>query len=129
MLVCDDVRIELGGTVTLVGVHNERLIAPPGDGGPIRLAKLMFVGIVGGLTGVDSVGFRQGIREMSELNLGTGPMTYEPHDPRADEHNFVFGDAPMVFPGVGVYEVALEIEAAGRRATYTCKFTVERRPS
>lgn len=128
MLVCDDVRVELGGTLTLVGVHNERLIvAAPSDDGPIRVAKLMFVAIVGGLSGVDSVGFRQRIREMSEVSLGTGPMQMEPHDPRADEHNFVFGDAPMVFPGLGIYEVALDVEAAGRRATYTCKFTVERR--
>ena len=127
MLVCDDVRVELGGTVTLVGVHNERLIAPPGDG-PIRLAKLMFVAIVGGLEGVESVGFRQRIREESELVLPTGqPMTYEPHDPRADEHNFAFGDAPMVFPGVGRYEVALDIDAGGQRATYISRFKVERR--
>jgi hypothetical protein len=125
MLVCDDVRVELGGTITLVGVHNERLIAPTGDG-QIRLARLMFFAVVGGLTGVDSVGYRQRIRETSELELGAGPLTMEEHDPRADEHNFVFGDAPMVFPGVGEYEVALDIEAAGRRATYTCKFAVVR---
>ena len=127
MLVCDDVRVELGGTLTLVGVHNERLIVDGPNDGPIRVAKLMFVAIVGGLSGVDSVGFRQRIREMSEVSLGTGPLQLEAHDPRADEHNFVFGDAPMVFPGLGIYEVALDIEAGGRRATYTCKFTVERR--
>jgi hypothetical protein len=126
MLVCDDVRIELGGTMTLVGVHNDRLIAPPGDG-PIRLARLMFVAIVGGLSGVESVGFRQRIRETSELVLPTGqPMTYEAHDAKADEHNFVFGDEPMLFPGPGSYEVALDIEA-GQRATYILRFTVERR--
>lgn len=126
MLVCDDVRVELGGTITLVGVHNERLIAPAGDG-PIRIAKLMFIAIVGGLEGIDSIGFRQRIRERSEVNLGAGPLVIEPHDPRADEHNFVFGDAPMVFPGIGEYEVAIDVEAAGRRATYTCTFKVERR--
>lgn len=125
MLVCDDVRIELGGTITLVGVHNERLIVPAGDG-QIRVAKLMFFAVVGGLEGVERVAFRQRIREVSELNLGTGPLVEEPHDPRADEHNFVFGDAPMVFPGAGVYEVSLDIEAGGRRASYVCKFSVVR---
>ena len=125
MLVCDDVRVELGGTITLVGVHNERLIGPPGDG-PIRLAKLMFVAVVGGLEGIDRVGFRQRIRELSEVSLGGAPMQYEPHEPHADEHNFVFGDAPMVFPGVGTYEVVLEIEAAGERASYVLRFKVER---
>ncbi len=126
MLVCDDVRVELGGTVTLVGVHNERLIVPVSDG-PIRLAKLMFVAIVGGLEGVEAVAFRQRIRELSEVNVGPGPLQQEPHDPRADEHNFVFGDAPMVFPGVGTYEVAVDVEAGGRRATYSLVFKVERR--
>jgi hypothetical protein len=128
MLVCDDVRVELGGTITLVGVHNERLIAPPGDG-PIRVPKLMFIAIVGGLEGVETVTFRQRIRELSELDLGPGPAQQEPHDPRADEHNFVFGDAPMIFPGVGTYEVALDIEAGGRRANYTCTFKVARASS
>ena len=126
MLVCDDVRVELGGTITLVGVHNERLVAPPGEG-PIRIPKLMFIAIVGGLEGVESVAFRQRIRELSELDLGAVPVQREPHDPRADEHNFVFGDAPMVFPGIGTYEVTLEIEAGERRAKYTCTFKVERR--
>lgn len=127
MLVCDDVRVELGGTITLVGVHNERLIAPPGDG-PIRLAKLAFVVIVGGLEGVERIGFRQRIREASELSLPAGaPLQYEAHDPRADEHNIVFGDAPMLFPGVGSYEVAVDIDAQGNRATYFSRFMVERR--
>ncbi len=127
MLVCDDVRVEVGGTLTLVGVHNERLIAqPPGEHGPIRLAKLAFVVIVGGLSGIERIGYRQRVRELQELEHGTGPMTYERHDPRADEHNFVFGDAPMVFPGPGVYEVVFDVEAGAQRATHTCRFQVER---
>ena len=125
MLVCDDVRIEMGGTITLVGVHNERLLAPPGEG-RIALPRLMFIAIVGGLAGAERVGFRQRIRELSEMQLGAGPMQVEPHDPRADEHNFVFGDAPMVFPGTGTYEVVVDIEANGQRGTYTTRFKVER---
>ena len=125
MLVCDDVRVELGGTITLVGVHNERLLVPPGDGA-VRLPKLAFVVIVGGLEGTERVGFRQRIRETSELSMQAGELQYEPHDPRADEHNFVFGDAPMMFPGPGAYEVVVDIEADRQRATYTCRFKVER---
>ena len=125
MLICDDVRVELGGTMTLVGVHSERLIVPPGDG-PIRIPRLMIVAIVGGLEGADSVAFRQRLRELSVAARGAAAPQQEPHDPRADEHNFVFGDAPMVFPGPGVYEVSLEVEALDERATYTCTFKVER---
>jgi hypothetical protein len=51
-------------------------------------------------------------------------MRFEPHDPKADEHNIVFGDEPMVFPGVGTYEVAIEVEAGGRE-TYVSQFVVE----
>ena len=125
MLVCDDVRVELGGTITLVGVHNERLLVPPGDGA-IRIPRLMFVAIVGGLQGAERVAFRQRIRELSEVELGGGPMQAEPHDPRADEHNFVFGDTPMVFPGPGSYEVSVDVEANGQRGSYTTRFKVER---
>ena len=127
MLVCDDVRLEVGGTMTLVGVHSERLVAAPGDG-TITVAKLMFVAIVGGLGGTERVGYRQRIREMSELSLGGGDIQYEPHDPRADEHTFIFGDAPMVFPGPGVYEVAVDVEADGRKASYSLRFQVIRAP-
>lgn len=126
MLVCDDVRVEQGGTLTLIGVHNERLIAPPGDG-PIQVPKLMFVVIVGGLSGSERIGFRQRLRETSEIPLPVGPFQYEPHNPRADEHNYIFGDAPMVFPGVGIYEIAVDVESEGARATYVYKFRVERR--
>jgi hypothetical protein len=125
MLVCDDVRVEMGGTMTLVGVHNERLLVPPGEG-RIGFPRLMFVAIVGGLTGAERVAFRQRIRELSEMELGGGAMQVEPHDPRADEHNFVFGDAPMMFPGPGTYEVVVEIEANGQRGSYTTRFKLER---
>src|SRR5688572_7396356 len=128
MLVCDDVRLEIGGTMTLVGVHSERLIAEPGDGA-INVPKLVFVVVVGGLQGTERIGYRQRIREMSELALGGGDMQYEPHDPRADEHNFIFGDAPMVFPGPGVYEVVVDIEADARKASYTLRFQVVRAPA
>jgi hypothetical protein len=125
MLVCDDVRVEMGGTFTLVGVHNERLIAPPGSG-PIRLGKLVFFASVGGLSGVELVGFAQRIRELSEIEEPAGAMRYERHDPRIDEHNFVFGDAPMVFPDTGTYIVTLDVEAARRRMRYMLRFVVER---
>ena len=125
MLVCDDVRVEVGGTLTLVGVHNDRLLATPGEG-PIRLTKLMFVAIVGGLEGISQVGFRQRIRETSEVDLGAAAMVQEPHNPQTDEHNFIFGDAPMVFPGPGTYEVVLDIEAAGKRESYAMRFKVLR---
>jgi hypothetical protein len=125
MLVCEDVRFEMAGTVTLVGVFNERLIAPPGEG-PIQLARFAFLAVIGGLRGVDQIAFRQWIR-LGDEEPGDGPMTIEPHDPQSDEHNFVFSQAPMVFPDVGTYEVAIDLAIGARTAKYRYPFTVMRR--
>ena len=32
LVVCDDVRLELGGTVSLIGVYADRIAVAPGDG-------------------------------------------------------------------------------------------------
>jgi hypothetical protein len=125
MLVCDDVRVEASGTFTLVGVYNERMIAPPGDGA-IQLRQLSCVAIVGGLSGRDHLDFRQHIREAAGPEQPALPLRTEPHDPRADEHNFVFSQSPMIFPQPGTYEVVLELAAGDERVTYRYKFQVER---
>jgi hypothetical protein len=125
MLLCEDVRFELGGTVSLIGVFNERLIAPPGDG-PIQIARFAFLAVIGGLRGVDEIAFRQWIRAADD-EVGEPEMTIEPHDPDSDEHNFVFAQAPMVFPGPGKYEVAIDLAIGLRHAGYSYPFTVQRR--
>ncbi len=125
ILVCEDIRFEVGGTVTLVGVYNERLVVEPGEG-DIVLPKLAFLAVIGGLRGVERIGFRQWIRlddaepEIRELNV-------ESHDPELDEHNFVFSQSPMVFPDAGTYEVALDLEIGTKRQAYRYPFRVERR--
>lgn len=128
MLICDDVRVEVGGTLTLVGVHNERLVAPAGQG-PITLARLTFLATVGGLRGSERVGYRLRLRDLHAGEDLTRPYAYERHDPAADEHNFVFTNAPLVFPGDGQFELALDVEAVGEKATYRYRFRVERAPT
>jgi len=125
MLLCEDVRFELGGTVSLIGVFNERLIAPPGEG-LIQIARVAFLAVIGGLRGVDQIAFRQWIR-LGDDEPGDPQMTLEPHDTESDEHNFVFAQSPMVFPDVGKYEVAIDIAIGPRRAGYRYSFGVERR--
>lgn len=125
LLLCEDVRFEMAGTVTLVGVFNERVFAPPGQG-PIQFAKLSFLAVIGGLRGVEEISFRQWIR--LEDDEGELPeMSIQRRDPRHDEHNFVFTQSPMVFPDVGVYEVAIDLEVGERRASYRYSFLVMRR--
>ena len=124
LLLCEDIRLEMGGTVTLVGVFNERLIAPPGQGA-IELAKLSFVAVIAGLRGVEQIKYRQWIGRPGAEGAATELVT-DAHAPTNDEHNFVFTESPMVFPEVGTYEIGLDVEVAGRRESHRYQFTVAR---
>jgi hypothetical protein len=124
LLLCEDIRLEVGGTVTLVGVFNERLIAPPGQGA-IEVAKLSCLAVLGGLRGVEEIKYRHWIR-IGNAEVPPGELVTERHAPANDEHNFVFTESPMVFPQVGAYEVGLDVEVAGERQGYRYQFTVER---
>lgn len=125
LLLCDDIRFEIGGTVTLVGVYNERLVAPPGEGA-IEIPRLSFLAMIGGLRGVERIGFRQWIRLVEDPPLEDRPLAFEPHNPASDEHNFVFSEIPMVFPGPGTYEVALDVQVGDARQSFRYQFQVER---
>jgi hypothetical protein len=125
LLVCEDVRFEVGGTVTLVGVFNERLLVEPGEG-LIALPRLACLAVIGGLRGVEQIGFRQWIR-LEDDDPEARELRYEPHHPELDEHNFVFSQSPMVFPDEGNYEIAIDLEIGDRRQGYRYPFRVERR--
>lgn len=125
ILICEDVRFEVAGTVTLVGVFNERVVVEAGEG-QIVLPKLACLAVIGGLRGVEQIGFRQWIR-IEDDNSELRPLTYEPHAADLDEHNFVFTQSPMVFPDAGNYEIAIDLEIGERRQAYRYPFRVERR--
>ncbi|MCX5747455.1 MAG: hypothetical protein NT062_33745 [Proteobacteria bacterium] len=105
-LVCDDVRVEIDRALTIVGVRSDEVRGTLLDGGAIAFPRLLFVTIVGGLRGQASVDVRHRM-------IGSGAreraMRTEVHDPEADDHVFLFGDVPMVFPAAGTYEVVTEI--------------------
>lgn len=125
LLMCEDVRVEVDGTLTLIGVYSDRLRVRA-EPGPIVLEHLAFLLVVGGLQGVERVGFREHVRRVEHDDRPDQALAFEAHDPRAAEHNFVFGHAPMVFPEEGTYEVAIEIEAAMYHVTFRHRFSVER---
>jgi len=119
LLLCDDVRFEQAGTVSLVGVHRERVGGIASAGGGIRFAKLVGVAMVGGLGGIAEVQHRWTMRGLdAELASRERPFASEPRDPAADEHVFLFGNAPLVVPAAGRYELVLDVIAMGERATY-----------
>jgi hypothetical protein len=126
LLVCEDVRVEVDGTLTLIGVRNDRLRVRAQEPGPIVLDHLSFLLVVGGLTGVERIGFRERIRHVNDDRPAEQPLAYEAHNPTTDEHNFVFGHSPMVFPDDGRYEVIVDVETALETTTYRHRFGVER---
>ena len=126
LLICEDVRLEVDGTLTLIGVRNDRLRVRAPDSGPIALDHLSFLLVVGGLTGVERIGFRERVRHVADRRPAERPLSYEAHNPTTDEHNFVFGHSPMVFPDYGSYDLIVDLEIAMQPTTYRHRFGVER---
>ncbi|MCX5744261.1 MAG: hypothetical protein NT062_17365 [Proteobacteria bacterium] len=126
IMICEDVRLEVAGTLTIVGAYNDRLIAPPGEG-PINIPRLTFLAVVGGLRGIHQLGVRQQLRAVDDPVPSSQPaLDPQPHDPQAEEHNFVFSIAPVSFPSTGAYEAVIELDTGARQATYRYRFQVER---
>jgi hypothetical protein len=125
LLLADDIRFEVGGTMTLVGIYGERVLVPPDA--PLDFTRLVFVTVVGGLSGVERLGYRHTLRAVDAPGQPKQtPLRQEAHDPAVDEHTFVFGEAPLSFPGEGAYEITTEIEAGSTRGKYSYRFRVER---
>ena len=125
LLVCDDARFELSGTVTLVGVHRE-VVGGIQVGEQIRFVRLVVVAMVGGLTGVGAIQHRYSLRAVDGAHVSReSPLVAEDRDVTSDEHVFLFGNAPLIFPTAGAYEVVLEVRAMQDEATYRYGFWVE----
>ena len=129
LLLCEDVRVEARGTLTLVGVFNDRVfvdaVRERPDGG-LELPRLAVVVVVAGLAGVEQVAFRVRTRQLEAPDPEPPNLVFEAHDPEADEHNFVLVQSPMVFPGVGGYELMFEVDAGGELEMFRYKFGVAR---
>ncbi len=125
LIVCDDIRLEVGGTVSRIGVHADKLLVPPGDG-EIVLPRLAIYTVVAGLADVAELAWRQWL-----LADGTAPETpvaegRDLHDPRSDEHRIVSLMAPLALPGPGRYRLAVELETNRERRSIDHFFAVER---
>lgn len=125
LLICDDVRVEVDGTLTLIGVRNDRLIVRPPPSGPIVLEHLAFLVVVSGLSGYDRVGFRAEVRDAAKTGATERAMSYESHRPDTDEHNFIFSYAPMVFEGIGTYEIVVDLKVGMQPVSYRHRFRLQ----
>ena len=128
LLICDDVRFEVGGTMTLVGVYADRILVE-GGGDEIVLPRLAFFLVIAGLTGASEVTWRETLGRDGDppgppLAGGT-----EPHDPGADEHRFVHLVSPVALGRGGSYRYTLELEIRGERRRFEHRFAVEPAPA
>lgn len=128
LLLCEDIRLEVGGTMTLVGVFADRIVVEPGAG-ELVLPRLAIYGVVAGLTGVTELSWRQ---TLTEADRDPGPplaQGREPHDAESDEHRIVSIVTPLVLPSDGRYRLAMDIETARARRSLEHHFIVERAPA
>lgn len=88
LLLCDDVRLEMGKTFTAVGIHSEQIYVDATDG-PITLPRLVVLAIVAGLSGQDRLLWRQTLTTVGGEPAQRDRMRSEPHDPASDEHHLI----------------------------------------
>lgn len=127
LLLCDDVRLEAGGTLTAVGIHGEhvRVLAGPD---PIVLPKLVVLAIVWGLEGVERFSWRHSLAPEDGPPVVRPTLREEPHDPTATEHRLVTVLSPVQFGGAGRYRLSLELVAGRERHGYELPFEIVRLP-
>ena len=127
LIVCDDIRLEVGGTVSLIGVYADKILVPPGDG-EIVLPRLAIYTIAAGLTDVPELAWRQWLSADGAEPGDPLAEGRDPHDPRSDEHRIVNILAPLALPGPGRLRLVLELETRRERKTVDHYIVVERLP-
>lgn len=127
MLLCDDVRIEQGGTLSAIGVHGERIQVLAHEG-PIIIARLATLTIVAGMLGEESIAWRQTLMADGAQPGPRAELQVHPHDPTTDEHHLVNILSPVQFARAGRYRLAMELQAGDQRVSGEMAFVIERVP-
>jgi hypothetical protein len=124
--VCEDVRIEATGQLTAVGLMQERMFLPPGEG-PIVLPPLVFLVVVAGLKGQGRVGVRHRVTRVGDpYEPPPPPRELHDHQPDSDEHSFIYRQhLPDVGTG-GTFRSQFELECALGQVESIYDFTVAR---
>lgn len=127
ILLCNDVRFEVGGTMTLVGVFTDRIIVEPGDG-PLVIPRLAVYSVLAGLSGITELAWRTTLSELDRPADRPLVEGREEHDAGTDEHRLVNILSPLALPGPGRYLLAMEFETRYERSSIEHCFAVERAP-
>jgi len=114
-IICDDIRQEIGGKVTLVGVYEDRIMinAPSAEAlrWPVRLRLGFFIRLLndGSLTDVDGFDLQVRCNDKTLCRL-SGPVQLPPRDRLM---NLFFVNSSVRVPGEGGLGVALIFKRAG----------------
>ena len=108
-IVCDDIRQEVGGKVTLVGVYEDRIMlnapAPDSVRWPVQLKLGFFIRLLNDETGPDIDAFDLQVRCNEKIICRlSGPMKITP---RHGLMNLFFVNSAVRFPAEGMLSVAL----------------------
>ena len=128
LILCDDVRFELGGTTTLVGVYGDRIVVAATDG-ELVIPRLVIYSVVAGLTGATEITWRHTLRQQDREFGDVIAHGHEPHDATADEHRFVNIVSPLWLPEAGSYRLAVDFETSQAFRTVEHQVIVERAPA
>ena len=95
VLVCDDVRQEVGNKFSAIGMYNDIIGFPAGQG-PMGLPKLAFLFVLTGLAGVEEFRFRYSVSfNPSPTTPPVVPLqVMRRPQPELSEHTFMFQDDP-----------------------------------
>jgi hypothetical protein len=124
LVLCDDVRLEVGGTMTLVGVYADRIIVQPSDG-ELVIPKLAIYSVVAGLTGSTELKWRHALSEAGREPGQLIAQGNERHDSDADEHRIIHIVSPLWLPGPGRYKLSVDFETPRARRTVEHHFEIE----
>jgi hypothetical protein len=124
LVVCDDIRLEAGGTMTLVGVLADRIVVGATAGeiaesSDIVLPRAAVYSVVAGIAGATELTWKLTL-DGQTIASGT-----DPHDASFDEHRLVSFVGPLRLPADGGV-IELEVVAGIASTTVSHRIGVER---
>lgn len=118
-IVCEDVRLEVSGMMTLVGFFAGALRIPtPGS------LKLSFALVVEGMKGIDRFLLMVETKLGKEVLSKTGVIECK-RQPQVDSHTIVHTISPFPAPRPGMYDIKVTIETSTATETFTKTIAID----
>lgn len=118
-IVCEDVRLEVSGLMTLVGFFAAALRIPtPGN------LKLSFVMVMSEMKGIDRFLLQIETRLGKETLYRSGVLECK-RDPAVDSHTIVHTINPFQAPRPGKFDLRVTVEAAGQTHAFSKIITLD----